>query len=122
MLPVQVSETHFRIIESVEEITNNADLFGNTTLRVVRSFLATDIWEQAGQGTLIIGLKLHQEEGNDTIADTDLFNVETPTDADVNLTDTAIFLDEDLLNGICLFFLLYLSKVKKKCMLKYFYI
>ena len=90
-----------RIIESVEEITSNADLFSGKTLRIVKSFLATEIWDQDGDGTIIIGLQLHQEGDTsiNTINATDLLTVEQPDETDVNITDTAIYLDEQLLTG-----------------------
>ena len=71
-----------------------------SSLRVVQKFLASDVRDQVGTGTLIIGLQLHNEGNNDTLDSSDLFSIEQPSDADPNITDTAIYFDESVLKGI----------------------
>jgi len=94
----------YRIIQSVDELTNDYKMTRTETKKFVRSFVASAVRFQTGVTDLVIGLELGASTSPEITEDS-LSSVETSADVNVNNTDAAIFLSRDAVRGkICAFY------------------
>lgn len=90
---------NFRIILTVDELTNQLGLFGVNFIQLIQDLVASEVWEQTGTNNLTIGISLNKT-GTGVIEKKALSSVQQPEDVVVMETDTAIYLSQSLLKGV----------------------
>ena len=91
--------TYCRIIEALDDLAHKFNLARKRTARFSRNYVVAEIWQQtSSDDTLTVGISL----GNNTddVIDKDLIkSVNNGSEVDVNITDVAIYLPENVVRG-----------------------
>ncbi|XP_060578573.1 adhesion G-protein coupled receptor G2-like, partial [Ruditapes philippinarum] len=90
---------NFRIILSVDDLTNNLALLGKSNAQFIQDLVVSEIWQQTGnENNVTIGISLDKTD-NIEIKKDELSPVREPGNVEVPDTDTAIYLTKSLLEG-----------------------